>query len=266
VDGTDKEFERAGFLRLGYCGCGCHHPHLHCVVPGGGLSPDDTQWVSCRPDFFLPVRVLSRLFRRLFLQYLQNAFDAGELEFFGALEKLRHHDAFRAYIAPLQQTEWVVYAKPPFGGPQHVLDYVGRYTHRVAISNNRLLDIEDEQVTFNWKDYRDNDQKTMTLSAEEFIRRFLIHVLPEAFQRIRYYGFLSHRCRSEKLPLCRRLLAMPAVAPEPRPGDPPGDDNVDDFDQKLTGSSRRQCPICQLGRMLPLEIVPPVRAPRIDTS
>jgi len=152
-----------------------HHPHLHCVVAGGGLSLDRTRWVSCRPGFFLPVRVLSRRFRRLFLKYLEKAFDSDRLQFFGSLEPLRNAQQFRSYIAPLKETEWVVYAKPPFAGPQQVLDYVGRYTHRVAISNNRLLDIEDDQVRFQWKDYRDNDrQKTMTLSAEEFIRRFLI--------------------------------------------------------------------------------------------
>ena len=132
-----------------------HHPHLHCVVPGGGLSPDGNRWVACRPGFFLPVRVLSRLFRRLFLEHLQNAFDAGKLQFFAALETLRDRRQFARYLAPLRKTEWVVYAKRPFAGPQQVLDYVGRYTHRVAISNNRLLDIEDGQVRFQWKDYRD---------------------------------------------------------------------------------------------------------------
>src|SRR5204863_5454583 len=159
-----------------------HHPHLHCVVPGGGLSPDAKQWISCRSGFFLPVRVLSRLFRRLFLERLEKAFDSGKLRFSGSLEKLQDSRQFRSYLAPLKKTEWVVYAKPPFAGPQQVLDYVGRYTHRVAISNNRLLDIENDRVRFQWKDYRDNDrQKTMTLSAEEFIRRFLIHVLPDGF-------------------------------------------------------------------------------------
>lgn len=243
-----------------------HHPHLHCVVPGGGLSPDGTQWISCRPGFFLPVRVLSRLFRRLFLKYLQNAFDSGKLEFFGSLEKLRDDDQFRSYIAPLKQTEWVVYAKPPFAGPRQVLDYVGRYTHRVAISNNRLLDIEDERITFNWKDYRDNHQKTMTLAAQEFIRRFLIHVLPDAFQRIRYYGFLSNRCREEKLPLCRQLLAMPALDPEPLTADPPNDDDFDEFYKQLTGSSLRQCPLCHQGRMVAVEILAPVRPELTDSS
>jgi len=152
------------------------HPHLHCVVPGGGLSPDGDRWVACRPGFFLPVHVLSRLFRRLFLELLQQAFDDGQLHFFTALQQLQVPSAFAIYLAPLRQAEWVVYAKAPFAGPQQVLDYVGRYTHRVAISNHRLLDIENGQVQFRYKDYRqDGLQKTMTLSADEFIRRFLLH-------------------------------------------------------------------------------------------
>ena len=164
-----------------------HHPHLHCVVPGGGLSPDGKKWISCRPGFFLPVRVLSRLFRRLFLEYLQHAFDAGKLQFFNGLEKLRDRCELAGYLAPLRKAEWVVYAKAPFAGPQQVLDYVGRYTHRVAISNHRLLDIDAGHVRFQWKDYRNRgQQKAMTLSAEEFIRRFLLHALPDGFQRIRY--------------------------------------------------------------------------------
>jgi hypothetical protein len=186
------------------------HPHLHCVVPGGGPSPDGQRWVSCRPDFFLHVKVLSRLFRRLFLESLQKAFDSGKLHFCTALESLREPDAFAQLVARLKACEWVVYAKRPFAGPQQVLDYVGRYTHRVAISNNRLLDIENDQVRFQWKDYRHGDQiKTMTLSADEFIRRFLLHVLPDGFQRIRYYGFLGNRYRREKLEHCRHLLGMP---------------------------------------------------------
>src|ERR1700674_3678834 len=202
-----------------------HHPHLHCVVPGGGLSPDGKTWIHCRPRFFLSVNVLSCLFRRLFLKYLQQAFDSGKLQFFGSLEKLRDSHEWRLYLAPLKDIEWVVYAKAPFGEPQHVLDYVGRYTHRVAISNTRLIDIEDHRVSFHWRDYRDNNQqKNMTLPAEEFIRRFLIHVLPDGFQRIRYYGFLSNRCRQEKLVQCRQLLGMPAVDPKPTPGDQPTDD------------------------------------------
>jgi len=232
-----------------------HHPHLHCVVPGGGLSPDGKRWISCRPDFFLPVRVLSRLFRRLFLESLQKAFDGGKLRFSSSLEPLRDRQAFVRYLAPLKDTDWVVYAKRPFAGPQQVLDYVGRYTHRVAISNNRLLDIENDRVRFLWKDYRDNnnEQKTMDLSAEEFIRRFLLHVLPDGFQRIRYYGFLSNRHREEKLVLCRQLLGMPPSDPCPVNGD----ERVDycRLYEQLTGRSLKQCPVCQQGRMVEVEIL-----------
>ena len=187
-----------------------HHPHLHCVVAGGGLSRDGDRWITCKPGFFLPVRVLSRLFRRLFLKHLENAFAAGQLQFFAVLDSLREHDAFRRYLAPLRKAEWVVYAKPPFGGPEQVLDYVGRYTHRVAISNNRLIDIEDGAVRFRWKDYRQgNRQKVMSVAADEFIRRFLLHVLPEGFHRIRYYGFLGNRHRAQKLAHCRARHAGP---------------------------------------------------------
>jgi hypothetical protein len=231
-----------------------HHPHLHCVVPGGGLSADGTQWISCRPKFFLPVRVLSRLFRRLFLEYLLQAFDAGKLQFFSSLEPLRDRCALLRHLAPTRQTDWVVYAKPPFAGPEQVLDYVGRYTHRVAISNNRLLDIDHSKVTFRYKDYRhDSQQKTMTLDAEEFIRRFLLHVLPDGFQRIRYYGFLGNRYRKEKLARCRQLLGMPACeAPAPE-----GSQDYRDRCEELTGSSLRECPVCHQGRMTVVAILPP---------
>ena len=244
-----------------------HHPHLHCVIAGGGLSPDGARWISCRPGFFLPVRVLSRLFRRLFLEYLQAAFDSGKLQFFGSIERLGDAREFRSYIAPLKQIEWVVYAKPPFAGPQKVIDYVGRYTHRVAISNNRLLDMEQDRVTFRWKDYRHNDRpKTMTLSAEEFIRRFLIHVLPEGFQRIRYYGFLCNRYRAEKLALCRQLLGMPVADTEPAPGDQPTDYDYATLYENLTGSSLRQCPVCRQGRMVVVETLAPLILEFVDSS
>jgi Putative transposase/Transposase zinc-binding domain len=243
-----------------------HHPHLHCVVAGGGLSPDGSRWISCRPGFFLPVRVLSRLFRRLFLEHLQRAFDSGKLEFFTSLENLHNRREFTRYLASVRKLEWVVYAKPPFAGPQQVLDYVGRYTHRVAISNHRLLDIEAEQVRFQWKDYRDNNQqKTMTLSAEEFIRRFLLHTLPDGFQRIRYYGFLGNRYRQEKLARCRQLLGMaPVVEPPTESG---ASKDYRDRYEELTGSSLRKCPICQRGHMLTMEILPARKSPAIhDTS
>ena len=230
-----------------------HHPHLHSVVTGGGLSADGTEWISCRDGFFLPVGVLSRLFRRLFLENLLKAFDAGKLQFFSSLESLRDRSSFLDYLAPLREAEWVVYAKRPFAGPEQVLDYVGRYTHRVAISNNRLLDIAEGKVTFRYKDYRHDSQlKTMTLEAEEFIRRFLLHVLPEGFQRIRYYGFLANRYREQKLAHCRELLDMPAR-------EPPTLDGAKDYRERyeeLTGCSLWQCPVCHKGRMLAIEILP----------
>jgi hypothetical protein len=242
-----------------------HHPHLHCVVSGGGISPDGNRWISCRPGFFLPVRVLSRLFRRLFLKFLEKAFNSGKLRFFSSLQTLHDRQVFLHHLAPVRKQEWVVYAKRPFAGPQQVLDYVGRYTHRVAISNHRLLDIEDGQVQFRWKDYRDNhQQKTMSLSADEFIRRFLLHVLPEGFQRIRYYGFLGNRYRQKKLAQCRQLLEMDdhtLGAQEPLL------DYRDRYEQ-LTGSSLRECPVCHKGSMIRVEVMaspgkdPPIR----DTS
>lgn len=242
------------------------HPHLHCVVPGGGPSPDGTRWVACRPGFFLPVRVLSRLFRRLFLQLLERAFDDGQLQFFSALEEIHDRPGFLRYLAPLREAEWVVYAKAPFAGPQQVLDYVGRYTHRVAISNNRLLDIGDGRVQFRYKDYRDDSQqKTMTLSADEFIRRFLLHVLPGGFHRIRYYGFLGNRHRKEKLSHCRHLLGMI----EPKETAPPegGEEDYRDRHEALTASSLWQCPICHRGRMITIGTIDPfARAALTDTS
>jgi hypothetical protein len=235
-----------------------YHPHLHCVVSGGGLSADGAQWIGCRAGFFLPVRVLSRRFRRLFLEQLVSAFEAGQLQFFAALEPLRDRTAFFAYLAPVREAEWVVYAKRPFAGPEQVLDYVGRYTHRVALSNNRLLDIADGQVSFRYKDYRhDAQQKTMTLDAEEFIRRFLLHVLPAGFQRIRYYGFLGNRYRKEKLARCRQLLGMPAGGVE-GPAKAAAPDYRDRY-EALTGVSLRRCPVCHEGCMHVIEILPPSR-------
>ena len=241
--------------RSGYCERGCFHPHLHCVVPGGGLSLDGQRWIPCRPGFFLPVRVLSKLFRRLFLEALETAYDHGKLHFFSSLEKLGNPVEFARYLAHAKKRNWVVYAKRPFAGPQQVLDYVGRYTHRVAISNHRLLDAEDGEVRFRWKDYRDGDRlKTMTLSADEFIRRFLMHVLPTGFHRIRYYGFLGHRYRKEKLTQCRRLLGMDStgMAQEPVPS---AKDYRERYEE-LTGHSLRVCPYCREGHMIVVAIVP----------
>lgn len=224
-----------------------HHPHLHCVVAGGGLSADGQRWIACKPGFFLPVRVLSRLFRRLFLEHFEKAFEASQLKFFSALQDLSERDAFRRYLAPLRKAEWVVYAKPPFAGPEQVLDYVGRYTHRVAISNNRLVAIEDGTVRFRWKDYRHgNRQKVMAVAADEFIRRFLLHVLPDSFHRIRYYGFLGNRYRAQKLAHCRTLLGMPF----PEPSDGSSKRDYRDHYEDLTGHSLKQCPACHRGQMI----------------
>jgi hypothetical protein len=229
-----------------------HHPHLHCVVPGGGIAPDGTRWITCQPGFFLPVRVLSRLFRRLFLEQLEQAYATGQLQVNAVLAALHDPHAFAAYLAPLRKSEWVVYAKKPFGSAQRVLDYLGRYTHRVAISNNRLLSMDDEQITLRWKDYRQHDkQKLMTLTAPEFIRRFLLHVLPSGFQRIRHFGFLGNRYRHAKLALCRRLLAM---APSPSVTTPRLD--YRDRYERLTGKSLRGCPVCAQGQMDRVETLP----------
>jgi hypothetical protein len=192
-----------------------HHPHVHGIVPGGGLSPDGTRWVACRPGFFLPVRVLSRLFRRRFLEELQRLHDGGQLRFFGEHAALAEPAAFKAWLAPLRNCEWVVYAKRPFAGPQAVLAYLSRYTHRVAISNSRLLAMDERGVTFRWKDYRAKGKtrhKAMTLSPQEFMRRFLLHILPGGFHRIRHYGLLANSNRRANLALARQLLQ---VAPPP---------------------------------------------------
>ena len=229
------------------------------MVPGGGLSPDGERWVSCRPGFFLPVRVLSRLFRRLFLAQLQAAFEAGYLRFFNALEPLQAPRAFARHLVPARRAEWVVYAKPPFGGPKHVLEYLGRYTHRVAISNNRLIDFVEGKVTFRWKDYRhESRQKVMRLEAQEFMRRFLLHVLPAGFQRIRHYGFLANRYRAVKLARCRQLLAEPA--PDAEVPEVPLD--YRDRYQLLTGKSLRDCPKCGHGHMACIETFLPSAMPR----
>jgi len=236
-----------------------HHPHLHCVVPGGGISPNDKRWISCPAGFFLPVRVLSRLFRRLFISQLQQAFDRGELHFFNSLDALQNRVAFAKYLTPATHAEWVVYAKPPFGGPQQVLEYLGRYTHRVAISNNRLREFSDGGVTFAWKDYRhESRNKTMRLDAQEFIRRFLLHVLPSGFQRIRHYGLLANRYREIKLKQCRELLGAPAPTVEL----PDAALDYRDRYQRLTGVSLRDCPHCGRGQMVRIESFLPGTLPR----
>ena len=220
----------------------CHHPHVHCIVPGGGLALDG-RWLACRPGFFLSVRVLARLYRRLFLERLQAAFDAGTLRFFGDLADLVQPTAWATHLRPLRRLDWVVFAKRPFGGPQQVLEYLGRYTHRVAIANSRLLELADGQVRFRWKDYRHPERpKVMSLPVAEFIRRFLLHVVPDGFRRIRHFGFLANTHRRAKLAVIRRLLDVAA---------PPAPEHVGYRERYalLTGRSLDICPSCG-GRMI----------------
>ncbi|HEX8808896.1 MAG TPA: IS91 family transposase [Xanthobacteraceae bacterium] len=240
-----------------------HHPHVHMIVPGGGISNDGKRWVACRPGFFLPVRVLSRLFRRLFLEKLTAAHQ--HLQFFGNHAPLIDAQAFAAYLAPLRETEWVIYSKRPFGGPSAVLAYLSRYTHRVAISNSRLIALDKNGVIFKWKDYRiegRNRYKVMTLATHEFIRRFLIHVLPAGFHRIRHYGLLAKASRADNMARARELLVVPK--PQTQPADAPD------------GNDPHPCPYCG-GRMIIIETFArgsmprhrsngPIMAIRIDTS
>jgi hypothetical protein len=227
-----------------------HHPHIHMVVPGGGISLDGERWISSRPAFLLPVRVLSKLFRRLFLTRLYELHAAGRLHFFGDHVELSERRAFQRFLAPLRKKKWVVYAKPPFAGPEAVLAYLSRYTHRVAISNRRLISFDKTGVTFRYKDYRRDGaerQRTMTLAADEFIRRFLLHVLPKGFHRIRHYGLLATAGRKANVARARTLLAAPEpseteeLAPEPAPRPP--------------------CPCCG-GRMVVIEVFERSAQPR----
>jgi Putative transposase/Transposase zinc-binding domain len=243
-----------------------HHPHVHMIVLGGGIALDGTRWVACRPGFFLPVRVLSRLFRRLFLKALTAAHKAGRLSFFGNHTPLADAQRFAAYLAPLRKAEWVVYSKRPFGGPEAVLAYLARYTHRVAIANSRLVALRDTSVTFKWKDYRLKGRdryKVMTLDAGEFIRRFLIHVLPDGFHRIRSYGLFANGARAENIARARELLTAPAPQNQPN-------DAADADEPPMLG---HPCPCCG-GRMIIIETFKPGCSPRthptgsirIDTS
>ena len=223
-----------------------HHPHVHMIVPGGGITADGSRWVSCRPNFFLSVRVLARLFRGLFLAKLRAAHQAGRLKFFGRHAHLDDARAFKAYLAPLRNIEWVVYAKRPFGGPQAVIAYLSRYTHRVAISNHRLISADETAVTFKWKDYRiegPDRYKTMSLDTPEFIRRFLIHVLPKGFHRIRHYGLLASANRAANIAHARKLLAVPS-----RPKQPETPKAAIDQPRLLP----RPCPCCG-GRLIVIE-------------
>jgi hypothetical protein len=236
-----------------------HHPHLHCVVPGGGIAPDRCRWISCRRQFLFPVRVLSRLFRAKFVAYLQTAFRQGELGFYGEQASLGERRNFIEWLKRLVGSEWVVYAKPPFGGPRQVLKYLARYTHRVAISNQRLVSLENGRVTFRWKNYaRASEPATMTLQAEEFIRRFLLHVLPKGFVKVRHFGFLANRGRRDNVLLCRKLLAASSTGP---PGLTPHDSHSNEPEAN-TGD---RCPRCKVGSMRMLEILVP-QADAIERS
>ena len=254
-----------------------HHPHLHCVVPAGGLAPDQQSWIPCRTHFFLPVRVLSRLYRRLFLDSLQDAFAQSRLRFQGGLAPLASSQAFARLIRDCRRTDWVVYAKRPFGGPEKVLDYLARYTHRIAISNHRFLGMANGKVSFSWRDYkRKAALSTMTLDAEEFIRRFLMHVLPDGFVRIRSYGFLANRHRAQRLQLCRKLLGADntlSTSADSLQAQPPSPDKPSwaTLLLSLTGRDPLACPCCHVGRLLPTAtlrpLVPiPISGPQVIDS
>ena len=235
-----------------------HHPHLHCVVPGGGLSPDRRRWIACRcsqkngKHFFLPVKVLSARFRHLFRDALLEAFQQGQLSFLGDLASLSDPEAFRRWLRAASNRRWVVYAKRPFGGPAQVIDYLGRYTHRVAISNHRLLKLEDGRVWFRWNDYRHGGvEKILSLEATEFLRRFFLHVLPSGFVRIRYFGFLANCHVEDKISRCRQLLNVAPVS-QLLPTPPA---NWQTLFHQLTGKSVDLCPLCQIGRLVRVEVL-----------
>ena len=235
------------------------HPHLHCAVPGGGISRDRSRWIFARKRFFLPVKVLSRLFRGKFVAYLKQAFQQGRLGFHGKIEALGERGRFLAWLDGLARSEWVVYAKPPFGGPQQVLKYLARYTHRVAISNQRLISLQNGQVTFQWKDYaRGNRMGTMTLAAHEFIRRFLLHVLSRGFVKIRHFGFLANQCRQREIALCRKLLDQESTTESSWTCS-----HSDVTPARPKPEPAGRCPVCRQGRMNRVEMVTP-RSPPLD--
>ncbi|HYA53429.1 MAG TPA: IS91 family transposase [Streptosporangiaceae bacterium] len=239
------------------------HLHLHCVVPGGALARDGTRWLPAKPRFLFPVRALARVFRGKYLAGLQQAFARGTLRFAGSVAGLAAPLAFQVFVGTLRTQDWVVYAKPPFAGPTQVLEYLGRYTHRVAISNDRLVSVADGQVRFRWKDYAHGSRlKTMTLAADEFLRRFLLHVLPGGFVRIRHFGFLANRGRTGKLARCRVLLA---VRP---PETPAAAEPVAALMRRLTGVDIEQCSVCHTGRLRVVAVFRPghLPAPALDSS
>jgi len=232
------------------------HPHIHCVVPGGGLSSDGSRWVSCRTGFFIPVRVLSSLFRGKFLDYLKDSFVSGDLIFPGGISHLKDTRSFERFRSQFYHKKWVVYCKPPFDGAEGVLKYLGRYTHRIAISNNRILKVQDGNVSFRWRDYADGDkQKTMTLKADEFIRRFLLHVLPPRYVRIRHFGLLANRRRKDNITLCRELIGSCETVPkeEERP------ETWQDQLLRICGIDVTMCPVCKKGTIFKAELLLPSR-------
>jgi Putative transposase/Transposase zinc-binding domain len=235
------------------------HVHVHCVVTGGALAPEGTRWIPARPGFLFPVRALAKVFRSCFLAGLQRAFDRGEVHVTGGLAALAEPAAFAAWLGELRQPAWVVYCKPPFAGPEHVLAYLGRYTHRVALSNERLVAVADGRVRFRWRDYADGNRvKVMDLDADEFLRRFLLHVVPDGFVRIRHFGLLANRRRAAALAQCRALLAQPVP-----PAGPP--ESARALMLRVTGVDIARCPSCQQGVLRPLEVLRP--APLVwDTS
>jgi hypothetical protein len=232
------------------------HPHVHCVVTGGGLSSDGARWVPCRKRFFIPVRVISALFCGKFFAYLKSTFEAWGLIFPGGIGHLKESHVFERFRRQFYHKKWVVYCKPPFDGAKGVLQYLGRYTHRIAISNNRILTAEDGTVTFRWRDYADGDtQKTMTLKVEEFIRRYLLHVLPNRYVRIRHFGLLANRSRKDNITLCRELLGTSAVIE-------PDKEKKETWQEQLLricGIDVTTCPVCQKGRMSRIDELPPSR-------
>jgi hypothetical protein len=228
------------------------HPHLHCLVTAGGLSPDGQRWISSRPDFFLPVKVLSALFQGKFLDGLKKVYDSGKLKFPGKIEVLKRDSVFKKFLTDLYPQAWVVYCKPPLTRPEQVMDYLGRYTHRVALSNDRIVSLEGKQVTFRWRDSADGDKnKLLTLEALEFIRRFLLHVLPDRFVKIRHYGLLSNRGRKKKLLSCQKLLEV--VTNEESEESP--QETWEDLLTRITGIDPRVCPFCGQGKMIRREVL-----------
>jgi hypothetical protein len=230
------------------------HPHIHCIVPGGGLSFDSNRWISSREGFFIPVKVLSRLFRGKFLAYLKHTYEEDKLNFYGSIKELGIERNFHMFLADLYKREWVIYSKPSFKNPEHVIEYLGRYTHRVAITNNRITDIRDGNVTFKYKDYKErNKSKQMTIGAHEFIRRFMMHVLPDRFVKIRHYGILSNRNLKTKLRRCKEILGVPLKQKKEKK-------DWQELLLDLTGNDPRRCPCCKTGRLVRKEIIGAVRS------